>query len=109
MCLEHWPRCSLTIYRLIYELNHECHDEIKREQLDIPFSESFLQFTKVFLRPENSREFGKQVGLWLFLPMCMVYQTLEETHQGHEHRTQVCAVRALLHYVDANISPTITG
>ena len=58
MCLEHWTRCSLTIYRLIYELNHEGHDEIKSEQLDIPFSELSLQLTKFFLRPEHSREFG---------------------------------------------------
>lgn len=52
----------VPIYRLIYELNHEGHDEIESEQLDIPFSELPLQATK-FLRPEHSREFGKQVGL----------------------------------------------
>lgn len=82
MCLEHWPHCSLTIYRLIYELNHEGHDEIKSEQLDIPFSESSLQLTKFFLRPEHSREFGKQVGLQRFLPIFMVYQTLGRNTLG---------------------------
>jgi hypothetical protein len=82
MCLEHWTRCSLTIYRLIYELNHEGHDEIKSEQLDIPFSELSLQLTKFFLRPEHSREFGKQVGLQRFLLVSMVYQTLGRNPLG---------------------------